>query len=357
MGSKKVVVVTVYNSENCGSYLQAYALRYVLFNNGFEVAFFERKTKKTSHQFSSRIILLLRRILKLKFKDAIFVLGSWFNFERAIKEFDICKPNSDFVDEADIIIIGSDTLWNFDVPYFKDKFNVFGGEIFKGKNVVTYAVSAANTSLETFKQFFTEQTNISYFLVRDSHTKKLIEQCTNRIVHIVCDPTLLLKPDDYRALLCNDKQLKPYILLYYFETFTKEQREIIMQYAKENQLIIVSLLTNRKWCDKCIIASPQNMILYFSHASCVITDTFHGVAFSLIYEKRFAVFDEGKNKVRELLFTYNMLDRLFCDYFELPRILNMENDVVKSGIYDEVRKESINILFNVINELLYDKSV
>lgn len=352
---KKALIVTVYNSENCGSFLQAFALKQVLTNLGFEVAFYKRDTKETSHQFSSRVIPAIKSIFKFQLKNAFFLIGCWFRYESAQKIFKICDSQSDFIDKADIIIIGSDTLWNFDTPYFKKRFDIYGGKIFKGKNIITYAISAANTSPETFQQVLLEYNNniknISSVLVRDKYTQELIKQYSSNAIKIVCDPTLLLTPIDYKILSTKKHITKPFLLLYYFNSFTQSQQESIIQYAKEKKLEIISLLSYRKWCNKSIMPSPQNLIFYFSHATCVITDTFHGTAFSLIYEKRFAVFDEGKNKVKELLLTYNKQDHLFKHYENLPLILNKTNDVVLSGKYDEIRNQSIYNLVQSIKSI------
>ena len=92
------------------------------------------------------------------------------------------------------------------------------------------------------------------------------------------------------------------------------------------------------------------MIFYFKNASYILTDTFHGTAFSLIYEKKFAVFEEGKNKVKELLITYNMNDHLFNNYNNLSEILYKPNNVVKEGIYDIIRDKSETLLLTTLKD-------
>ena len=56
ISDKKVLITTVYNSENCGSFLQAWSLYYVLKLKGYEVAFLKRKPKRTSHSFSMHLL-------------------------------------------------------------------------------------------------------------------------------------------------------------------------------------------------------------------------------------------------------------------------------------------------------------
>lgn len=348
----KVIIVTVYNSENCGSFLQAYALRKILIKNGYEVSFYKRKRKGTSHSIISHIKPFIKNIIKLKFKNAFFNIKIWYNFETAIKQFNTCNLNSSFYKNTSTIIIGSDTLWNLESNYFVDNFLIYSGNIFKGKRNITYAISAANTNKDHFKKLIKQYNgiNITDFLVRDYHTKYLIKESTENDAEIVCDPTLLLHSYDYDDIISKRKISKPYLLLYYFDEINQKQQIKIKEFAQNNNLLIISFITNRKWCDKSIIASPNDMIFYFKNASYILTDTFHGTAFSLIYEKKFAVFEEGKNKVKELLITYNMNDHLFNNYNNLSEILYKPNNVVKEGIYDIIRDKSETLLLTTLKD-------
>ena len=91
------------------------------------------------------------------------------------------------------------------------------------------------------------------------------------------------------------------------------------------------------------------MISYFSAAAAIVTDTFHGTAFSLIYEKPFAVKDAGKNKVSELLERYEESERLFSENTKLPQILSKENRVKVDVRYELLRCESLSLLTKALN--------
>lgn len=148
--SKKAVVVTVYNSENCGSFLQAYCMRAILNKLGYDVAFYKRDTKGTSHEFMKHIRPFLRNLYHLRFKTAWWELKKWFVFQSYINKFNVCDKDSEFYKKADVVILGSDTIWNFNSLYFTNKANVYTGQIFNGKKVISYAVPAANTTKEKF---------------------------------------------------------------------------------------------------------------------------------------------------------------------------------------------------------------
>lgn len=347
---KTILIITVYNSENSGSYLQSYALYNILSKNKYKVYFLKRDTKNTSHSIRRHVIASFKCCLKLDIKNLINIWHTYIAFDEAqlkLPIYNIKRNNT-----PDIVIIGSDTLWNFQTPYFASMAKIFHGLDFNDKKILTYAISAANTSIEKYKETispFKKRINISHYLVRDVHTKELVEKVHNKPAELVCDPTLLLTKSDYRSL---EKKIiiKPYILLYFFEYIPKQYYDKIISYAKLKNLKIVSFGSNRFWCDKSIIASPSGMISYFSNAECIITDTFHGSAFSIIYEKPFAVFNEGKNKVIELLKIYNLENHLFTDFNNLEKTLMQSNNVHSSGLYDKIRNNSINILQKAIKE-------
>lgn len=352
---EKVIIVTVYNSENSGSYLQAYALGYVLKNLGYEVAYYQRSSHGSSHAIKPHIIWSLKKLAKFKIKAAMYPLQTWWIYHKAQKVFPICTSTSSFYKEAKFVIIGSDTLWNFASDYFSNHAELYTGKPFMGKSVITYAISAANTEVEKFKSVIRGirgLDNIDTILVRDEHTQTLVRSVCPQECDIVSDPSLLLLPDEYMPL---EKQLqinKPYLLLYYFGKIEDALKVAITEYAQKNNLSIVSMSEVRSWAHKCVHSSPSNMVSYFKHATCILTNTFHGTAFSLIFGKRFAVYNCNSNKVRQLLCLYKQSYRLFSDAYLVESIFSYENNVHSSGIYDEQRNNSIRLLNNALKKTL-----
>lgn len=126
----KVCIVTVYNSENCGSYWQAFALCSYLKQGGCDVSFMKRKRKGTSHSIVYVGRQTLKWILKGEIEKAKAQVQQYWAFNESIKKFKI-------VDEIDanfdLCIIGSDTLWNLEDQYFEDNRAIFFGEKSKAK--------------------------------------------------------------------------------------------------------------------------------------------------------------------------------------------------------------------------------
>lgn len=347
MANKKIMIVTVYNSENCGSFLQAYAMKVALERFGYGVAFYKRDVEGTSHAFGPHIKLTLKRLLRGHMKAVKFTIGPWFAFNKAVKELRVCDEKSAFYRETETVLLGSDTIWNFKDLYFRSKADVFLGKFFQDKRVISYAASAGNTEQEAFQEVLRCHGGLGHIaklLVRDEHTKGLVEAETGQESQIVCDPTFLVEKNDYLKLVPDASIDYRYVLLYYFGEIPEEVKTGIQEFAARHSLKIVSLLKDRKWCDYSIPADPKKMVQYFSSASAVVTNTFHGCAFSMIFERPFAAHDVGKIKVKDLLEKLGEADRLFVDKKGLVDALERYCEVITSGRLEAYRKESLEIL-------------
>ena len=108
----KVGIITVYKSENCGSYLQAWALKSSLEKMGCSVYFVPYKTSDNVLKVGWRII---KCCLKLRFRTAYFLLKRKILFNKARRRFPIMNRKK----KMDAFIFGSDTIWNFEAPFFR----------------------------------------------------------------------------------------------------------------------------------------------------------------------------------------------------------------------------------------------
>jgi len=168
---------------------------------------------------------------------------------------------------------------------------------------------------------------------------------------VVCDPTLLLNAAEYPRTL-NRVVQEDYLLLYYFGRFTDLQSEIIKEYAKEKSLIIVSMGGFRKWADVSLPFSPDQFINCFANAKCVLTNTFHGTIFSIIFKKQFVALTDNKIKVVQLLQQLGLQKNRTVDPDHIVPILNMNVDYVQvSSVIDKMRIDSMEYLKNAIADM------
>ena len=343
----KICIITVYNSENCGSFLQAYALKTKLESLGHTVTFLKRDVKGTSHSASKHLTESLKRFLKARFWE---MRGEWIrynNFNKAVREFKITDEAS-AKNGIDCFIIGSDTIWNFSNSYFYDKRRTYLGIDFTENKVISYAASVANTEYsvlsedDVIKKGLNSLDSIS---VRDEYTKTIVDRLTGRNVPIVVDPTLLLDVSDYRKIQAEDS-CKDYILIYCFGKMSKVRKNKILEIKKKTGKKIVSFGEYYSWADKNIVYDPFRFLYFFDNAYAVLTNTFHGTIFSIIYHKKFVEFGVNKKKIVNLLDELGLSAQLCDSDDNIEKILNQEID------YNEIEKKLADMKLKSMEYLL-----
>jgi len=332
----KIGIVTVYNSLNCGSFLQAYALKKTLEKEGHQVVFVKREVYK-SNKFLQRVILAIKRGIKGDIKRSKCILNEYFAFNK----IQSTVPVTEELKDLDMIVYGSDTIWNFEDQYFKDNWKKYWGVGVDNKKI-TYAASVGTTDEKEFVGNFDLEKCINEFSavsVRDEHTYKIASKMLDgeKEPVLVTDPTMLVDVSEYEAVEkpCTEKN---FILMYYFGNMPKELEEKIKAFAKEQGKKII-------YFGKDIPFEPGRMIGYYKAADYVITNTFHGNVFSIIYNKQFVSFGKEKKKVEILLRDFGLSDRLL-DVSQDPTetlLSNIDYEKVNE-ILEEKRKESLDYL-------------
>lgn len=329
---KKVAIVTVYNACNYGSFLQAYSLNLFL-KQHYKVAFV-RMTVDT---------------------DKIIGKGSFPKDYIEYEEKKYCKIKNnqsifDIVDSVDksyaCAVIGSDTVWNLFDPAYSNVPYFLGDEL--GSNrIISYAASIGPNRLLKFLLMrgskFVKVRKLDAFGVRDYKTEIMVRLLGKKPVRVL-DPTFLVTlkgkaPD----LTLPDK----YILVYTYG-FSQESIEAIKSYARANSLPIVATGSLCTWADINAVVDSFEWLWLIEHADYVITNTFHGTVFSIIFQKRFAALTQKAAKIESLLSEFELRDRM-CTGRELETILKSQIDFNKVNQIKKVRiKQSQKFLLENI---------
>lgn len=300
-----ICIVTVYNTENCGSFFQAYALYQAIKNLGHNVFFLERPVASTSHAFLPHLVDAAKKIAKFDFRGGSLIMKRYSSFCKAQKIFPVITKKSNEYKSIDCFVIGSDTLWNIDNNYFYSNINRYFGIDFENTKKITYAVSVANTSKEKFKEISKLKSAVKAFSelsVRDENTRNIVSEVFNQESEMVCDPTLLLERKEYDIMIDDYKQdYSDAILIYHFGKISSEAKKQILNLKKATNKKLISFGEYRSWCDINLPFAPNRFIKCFKECSFVITNTYHGSIFSLIFQKQFADYVEDKNKIKYLL--------------------------------------------------------
>lgn len=346
---EKVVIVTLYDSINCGTFLQAHSLGLYLKEIGFEPAYLKLKNNNSNLNVVSRktkrltikeiFIKAIRKILlKIKFNS----MDRYFNV------ITLDEVNND--ESIKYIIIGSDEIWNVHNKSFIHYKEFFGYNFFN-KKIIAYAPSCNDILKDDVLKYDSGLNfeNFSCLSARDEKTYNLLKDFENERVQKVLDPTFLI--DSYKKTLTNIK-LKNYIIVYGHE-FNDDQIKTVKEIAKKKDKKLVSITKYYSWCDKNLIATPFEFLSYIKHADYVITSTFHGSVFSILFEKSFICFVEKENKVSDLLKKFNLEDRIFKNSKDGLKKLDESIDYNKvNDLKEKYKKESTDYLLKSLDMVI-----
>lgn len=322
--------ITCHHSFNHGAMLQAYALLTYLQSLGYDVKVIDYRPPYmpdlhinfnwVPSEYDYFGIKQMYRFLKLPYlrleQKRRNALERFFNDYISITDteyqsIDDLKSNPP---EADLYIAGSDQIWNttfkngIDPAFYLD----FGSP----KRKISYAASFATSRLESGTEPFVKKQmgNLDSISVREASGKKLL----NKLGYdgtIVVDPVFLLSREEWDVFDSYPQLDERYILIYDFELKDSPIETIAKRLARLADCKVYSVSPfKRRYADKCFVdVGPDVFVSLIKHAQCVISNSFHGTAFSLIYGVPFFVVNrkDGLNvRMKDLLSHYEMADRL-----------------------------------------------
>lgn len=338
----KIGTVTVHHAHNYGAMLQAYALQKAIIKSGFDCvvidyddiksSLFPSPSGRTVKSYMSWLFYSLKVIFHFnEMKRGFSRFEKFYDLELKKTQQFKCLSDID-VSGIDVLVTGSDQIWNFrrgkNRPYFQLD---FGGDIAR----VSYAASMGSFfSLdETIKENFKRSLdNLSIISVREKETAEYVETISGKRCRIDMDPVFLLNSTEWDAIA--NKSFKydlpnKYILCYELLK-TNELIECLTRVKREFGLPIVlispSIRYHRIGDITILDAGPLEMIDLVRNAEIVITNSFHGTVFSIIYHKKFysVLTSHGPGRITELLTNTGLINQLyspetcisFCDDFE-----------------------------------------
>lgn len=348
---KKVGILTFHNAHNWGASLQLYALKTYLENLGYEVKVinYRNKTIESNYLYNQKIdvkVNSVKRVLKYIFLEVEKLYSDsqykekWKKFNEFINKM---TDNDDEIKDieklseldVDYFICGSDQIWNYtltnglDGVYFCD-FNT------KAKKIA-YAASMGVKSLpdeeeKKFRQYLQNFDNIS---VREESLKEYAQKMTDKEIEKVLDPTLLLEREAY-ANIEKKVNLKKYLLLY---TLIDDKRltKISKYIAKKLGLEVVELRYKKSITriGKKQIANigPEEFLGLIDGADFVITNSFHGTVFSILFNKKFYTVPIKlvNSRIENLLRITNLEKRCIrnIDEINIEDTINYEDVILK----------------------------
>lgn len=245
--------------------------------------------------------------------------------------------------ESNLFIVGSDQVWNFSLASGDDDAFMLDF-VPKDKIKCSYAASIAKeflseVELERLKKFLKD---FKYISVREQSAVLAINKTGRADSVEVLDPVYLLSAEQWKKFSVAPEINESYILYYAFNS-NDEIREYAYALKRKTglKLYVIGTIRNDKRIksDKFFWeASPELFVGLFSGASYVVTNSFHGMSFSIIFNKRFKKFDKGKKgncRLNDLLISLE-LDPYHLDNIDYNKVNeHLENKKICSYKYLE----------------------
>ncbi len=224
-----------------------------------------------------------------------------------------------------------------------------------GGKYITYAASMGKDAItEDEKEYISEKLkNFDAVSVRESSLKNLLAPLTDKKVEQVLDPALLAPRTIWDKLDDNVEKGK-YVLVYQvrYDPNTMEIAQHIAQQTNAKIVILEADVNRRNESERKSCASPEDFVAYIKHASCVVTTSFHGTAFSVIFNKPFYCLKFGDStdvRSKSLLHSLHLEDRMI-DKTARPSFSDIDYTEANKRL-EELREESMHFLTSNLPQL------
>lgn len=354
MLKNKVLLTTVFSGYNYGSSLQAFAGKTLLNELGYDCQLVAMKSLVKGRDIRlKKLATILWRSLTVKgtsgskslntyqssysktmigdsttrfvkFTDEILQPSylSWIELQRLAKECKAC-------------FAGSDQIWNSSTMYIDPLYYL---RFAPAEKRVSFAPSFGRDFIADYNRVLMGKwiSEFAHISVREDSGVRLIKELTGRdVVHLV-DPTLMLDGETWRKTLNITKRESNYILAYFLDKPSEKARKVILELKVALNCKVIGIpykFDDMSYCDEQVPSGPIEFLDLINNAKCVLTDSFHGTAFSINLHIPFYVFGRAygsahsqNSRVESILRKMNMEERFEpTDAFNNMKKLDFEH--------------------------------
>lgn len=367
----KVDFITRHAIPNYGSILQTYATQEVLKKLGCdsEVINYIRLDETADKTISTncnidgsgikakikRLAYLILQGPNVKHMHKKFAKYRNMYLKQTDKEYNSIEKLKNNLPSADVYCTGSDQVWakiggaNYDEAYFLDF-------VPAEKRCISYAASLGKSKIdeELEKRLPELLKKYETILVRENTAEEIIKKNGFNNVKQVLDPTLLLNEEEWSKLAEKTKlDGKEYILVYQLH-HNKQMEDYLKKLKKHTKLPVYRIHPSFYYGFKpekfIYLPTPGEYISYIKNAKYIVTDSFHGTVFSLIFNKNFVDILPGETSTRiesilKLVKQEKRIIKDFCNFDWLNNNIQYEeiNKILK-----EEREKSLQDFENAI---------
>lgn len=364
----KVGLLTYHRAHNYGGVLQCYALTKAIKKLGYQVEVVDYQCKYFKEQYKQYSLTNLPKLKKLL---AILVYNgnvkyNGANFDSFVEQYlpitsvTYSKESIKKIDgEYDLFLTGSDQVWSpfcsgFDTTYFLD----FSNQTKKCAYAASFGVDSIDMKFnKDYTELFGGFSNVS---LREESGASIYQGFTGKEEPVVLDPTLLLGENDWQELIVDEYKNRKYVLVYMIAE-SKNTLSMAKSLAKEKGLEVIYIsdrLYKRNGITNLSKVKVTDWVSLFYHAEYVVTNSFHGIAFSINFKKEFYVqFLPGRAKTNTRIST--ILNKFDLDERLLSSDVSDISDISFSLIdnygeitekLNELRSMSLNVLSKTLSE-------
>lgn len=374
----KIAILTQPLHINYGGNLQAFALQMVLKKSGHEVETINYPWPKKNELWVTLSFI----------KNYIYSRKCTFSYTSK-EMYKISKEHRNFIDkniklspeivntqqlknyfsknDFDAVIVGSDQVWrkeyspcieNFFLDFVKDHSNLI-----KISYAASFGVSEWNYSQLLTKKIYTLIRLFDHISVREDTAVALLKNNLDINSTQVLDPTLLLTEKDYAQFL-KKKSEESYIFSYILDS--TESKKKFLDIVKNNLgTDILNILPAKSKKDKLFLRSEdyssymyksiEEWLTGIKYADYVVTDSFHGMVFSILFKKQFIVLankERGVSRFTSLLGKLDLMDRLIQDFDSIDIVNIFKKSIDYSSVDKKLsmeREKSFDFLMQSIS--------
>ena len=382
----KIGLCLAYKGVNYGMLLQAFATQRMIEKMGYETEIIDYKRVGYKHirispwlpvYFVTEIIKKKRKkreapvldeihqtnVDERKRESNIFIENNLLNRVKCNGIIELEKYTRETFNG---VLVGSDQIWPPDAAFGNFTTLRFAPD---SMNKISYATSLGVEKYPFYCKSSAAQywKRINHISVREEQGKKIINDICDVPVQVVLDPTYLFTKDEWKELIPEERLINEKYILCYFLGATQEHKKLARAYADKQGIKLVTILSTESvspidtsFADEVITGyGPTKFINLIRGAECVMTDSFHGLAFSVINNKQFYVFYRTKvgsknsrnSRIDNILNTWSLWERLVLNDADVSDFdLNpIDYDRVNQIITKE-REKSLNYLREALKD-------
>uniref|UniRef100_UPI004055BB0E polysaccharide pyruvyl transferase family protein n=1 Tax=Alistipes sp. TaxID=1872444 RepID=UPI004055BB0E len=306
----RIAIITMHCPLNYGAVLQAYALQRYLTIHGHSAFTIDYRPQYIIHDqnlfhignphfnrnFLTRALYILAKLFPKIFRKRQFNRFIKNEIALSTKKYNSSSKLSAEPPKADLYICGSDQIWNQ-----KSKSCLDGAFLLDFIPLEAIGISYAASGIidspiprNIYNYMIPKIRRLKFISVREPELASLFQPHLNSEIKITLDPIFLLSPSAWRKLYkkqSKKESTSKYILVYPIGDDQKVIDSACSLSLTYNLPIysISSTLKRDKRVAKYITCSPYDFLQLVDNASFVVTNSFHGCAFSIVFQKIFWV--------------------------------------------------------------------